>query len=71
MATRIGKILDFLSDGEWHSIEELQIVLNHPGHATEEILAFLEKYEFAKVDANNKRVKINKDFQELMKLTST
>jgi len=71
LASRIGRILDLLSDGEWHGIEELKQVLNHPGHATEEILAFLEKYEFAKVDGKNKRVKINKDFQELLELTST
>jgi len=71
LASRIGRILDLLSDGEWHGIEELKQVLNHPGHATEEILAFLEKYEFAKVDGENKRVKIDRDFQELLELTST
>lgn len=70
MATRIGRILDFLNDGEWHSIEELKKVLDHSGHATEEILAFLEKYEFAKVDVKNRKVKINKDFQELLELKS-
>ena len=70
MASRIGRILDLLSDGEWHGIEELKQLLNHPGHATEEILTFLDKYEFAKVDIQNKRVRINKDFQELLELTS-
>jgi hypothetical protein len=71
LASRIGRILDLLSDGEWHGIEELTQVLNQPGHATEEVIAFLDKYEFAEVDVKNKRVKINKDFQELLELTST
>ena len=71
MASRIGRILDLLSDGEWHGTEELKQALGLNEHAIEEVLAFLDKYEFAKVDVKNKRAKINKDFQELLELTST
>jgi len=71
LASRIGRILDLLGDGEWHGIEELKQMLNLNDHAVKEVLAFLDKYEFAKVDAKNKRVIINKDFQELLELTST
>jgi hypothetical protein len=71
LASRIGRILDLLSDGEWHGTEELKQILNLNDHAVEEVLAFLDKYEFAKVDIKNKRVRINKDFQELLELTST
>jgi hypothetical protein len=71
LASRIGRILDLLGDGDWHGIEELKQVLNFNEHTIEEVLAFLDKYEFARVDVKNKKVIINKDFQELLQLTST
>ena len=63
-------ILDLLSDGKWHGIEELTRKSGLDSWEVEEILSFLDKYEFAKVDFENGKVKINKAFQKLLELTT-
>ncbi len=70
MASKISMILDLLSDGKWHSIAGLSRKSSLDGREMEEILSFLDKYEFAKVDFENGKAKINKAFQKLLDLTT-
>ena len=66
MVSKITMILEILGDGKWHGIEELLLRLELNEHKFREIAAFLNKYDFVKIDEKNRRVKINRDFQKLL-----
>ena len=70
MASKISMILDLLSDGKVHGLADLSRKSSLDNWEMEEILSFLDKYEFAKVDFEKGKVKINKAFQKLMELTT-
>ena len=53
-------LLEVLSDGKWHGIDQLQHLMNLDDCEINEITAFLNKYDFAEVDDAKKRVKLNK-----------
>ncbi len=59
-------ILELLSDGRWHGVEELLSRAELNEQKVEEVTGFLSKYDFVKVDKKNKRVKINRDFRKLL-----
>ena len=69
--SKITMMLDILGDGRWHGVEALLAGLELSEHEFWEIMAFLNKYGFVKIDEKNKRVKINKDFQKLLAQAST
>jgi hypothetical protein len=69
--SKITMILEILSDGKWHGIEELQQRMELDEYEVREITTFLNKYDFAKIDDANKKVKINRDFQKLLTQTTT
>jgi DNA-binding IclR family transcriptional regulator len=64
-------ILDVLSDGKWHSVEELQKGLELDEDEVREVTEFLNKYDLAKVDEKNGKVKIDRNFQKLLTLSAT
>jgi len=64
--SKIAMVLEVLGDGKWHGIAELLMTLELNEHKFREIAAFLNKYDFVKVDEKNRRVKINRDFQKLL-----
>jgi hypothetical protein len=64
-------ILEILGDGEWHGIEELQQRMKLNEYEIQQVATFLSKYEFAKVDDVNKKVKINRNFQKFLAKTTT
>jgi DNA-binding IclR family transcriptional regulator len=66
LPSRIAGILDILSDGKWHGIEELQQQMDMDESEVQKIAAFLNKYDFTTVDDANKKVKINKNFHEFL-----
>ena len=70
MGSKISMILDLLSDGKWHSIAGLSRKSSLDSREIEELLSFLDKYEFAKVDFESGKAKINKAFQKLLDLTT-
>jgi DNA-binding IscR family transcriptional regulator len=59
-------ILELLSDGRWHRVEELLLKTGLDEQKLEKVTGFLSKYNFVKVDKKNKRVKINRDFRKLL-----
>ncbi len=71
MASKMAKALDLLRDGEWHSIEELQELVDLNGYQAEEFAAFLEEYDFASRDPVHNRVRLTKRFQDLLWETVT
>jgi DNA-binding IclR family transcriptional regulator len=64
-------ILELLSDGKWHGTEELLLRLGLNEQKLQEITAFLNRYDFVKIDDKNRKVKINKDFKKLLVQTVT
>ena len=69
MESRITMVLEILSDGKWHGIEELQQRMALSEHGVHEVATFLNKYDFAKIDCTNKKVKINRDFRKFLAQT--
>lgn len=62
-------MLEVLSDGEWHGIEELQQLVELNERQVREIAAFLFEYDLAVVDISSQKVRINKYFQEILTQT--
>jgi hypothetical protein len=71
MDSKIPMILEILSDGKWHEIKELQQRMELDEYKVQEITAFLNKYNFATLDDDNKKVKINRGFQKFLAQTTT
>jgi DNA-binding IclR family transcriptional regulator len=69
--SKLAMVLDILSDGKWHGIDELQQRLELDEHEVRVIAAFLSKYDFVKSDEENRKVRINRDFQKLLSQTVT
>ena len=59
-------ILELLSDGKWHGIEELLLRAGLSERKFWEVMGFLGEYGFVKSDEKNKKIKINRDFQRLL-----
>jgi DNA-binding IclR family transcriptional regulator len=66
MVSRAMDILELLSDGRWHGVEELLLRTGLNEQKFEEVTVFLSKYDFVKVDKKNKRVKIDRYFKKLL-----
>ena len=71
MVSKIAMILEMLGDGKWHEIEELQRRLGLNERRVQEITAFLNKYDFVKIDKEHGKVKINRNFKKLLAQTVT
>jgi DNA-binding IclR family transcriptional regulator len=71
VVSKITIILEMLGDGKWHEIEELQQRRGLNEHEVQEITAFLNKYDFVKIDKEHRKVKINRNFQKLLVQTVT
>jgi len=69
--SKLAMVLDILSDGKWHGIDELQQRLELDEREVRVIAAFLSKYDFVKSDEENRKVRINRDFQKLLSQTVT
>lgn len=61
----IERALEILKDGEWHSLDAVINELRLPKKMVERILCFLAEFEFIRLDEEEKRVKIDHDFQSL------
>ena len=66
MVSKVMVILELLSDGKWHGIEELLLGAGLSEQKFQEITGFLSEYGFVKVDEENKKLKVNRDFQRLL-----
>lgn len=64
--SKITLVLQLLSDGDWHKIEELKRAIGFDEYEIVELMGFLGKYGFATVDNTRVRVKVNPDFQKLL-----
>ena len=67
----MDEILELLEDSQWHLIDELQAKLLLPSEEIlNEIIHFLEKYEFVTFDIKEKKAKIEPLGLSLLQLPS-
>ena len=66
MVSRVMLILELLSDGKWHEIDELLVEVRLTEQKFREVTEFLDKYGFVEFDHENRKVKVNKDFRKLL-----
>jgi predicted transcriptional regulator len=59
-------ILELLSDGKWHETEELMLSVGLSAREFREIAGFLSKYGFVEVDEENRKLRVDRDFQRLL-----
>jgi predicted transcriptional regulator len=59
-------ILELLSDGKWHEIDELLVSVKLTEQKFRQVTEFLDKYGFVEFDHENRKVKVNKDFRKLL-----
>jgi len=59
-------ILELLSDGKWHGVEEMLLNTGLSELEILEVTDFLGKYGFVKVDEKNRKLRVNRDFQRLL-----
>jgi hypothetical protein len=64
--SKLALVLKVLKDGEWHGIEELQHLVELNEYQMQEVGAFLYEYDLATMDTQNKKLKINRCFQEFL-----
>ncbi len=70
LANKLCDLLDMLSDGKWHEANQLRKSMKFTVDEMKEILDFLGKYHFAKVDEKKERIKVDKDFQKILTQTA-
>lgn len=61
----INEILEILSDGKFHKIEELRVKININDFEMQEILFFMSKFDFVEV-VDKEKVKTKKNFKRLI-----
>ena len=66
MALKIEEVLEMLSDGEWHSLEEIRKKMNLNRNQIQQIAGFLKQYEFVRVDETEKRMRIEEAVRKFL-----
>ena len=66
VVSKVMAILELLSDGKWHGVEDLLVKTGLNEQKFQEITLFLSKYDFVQFDEEKQRVKINRDFRKLL-----
>ena len=70
MAYKLNRLLEIIGDGKWHETDQLKQLIDLSDCEVQGITDFLGKYDFAEVDDDKKRVKINKDFKKILTQTT-
>jgi DNA-binding IscR family transcriptional regulator len=66
MALKIVGVLEKLSDGKWHSFEEIRKKMNLSRNQIQQIAGFLKQYEFVTVDGPEKRMRIEEAVRKFL-----
>ena len=64
--SQLEMVLDLLSDGEWHSLGEIEDAILLKNHQVQEIVSFLFEYDLVSFDSENGVVKIKRPFREFL-----
>jgi DNA-binding IclR family transcriptional regulator len=66
MARKIAEILEILSDGQWHMLEEIQHEMKLDESQIWQIAEFLKEYEFITINETKKEMKLEKSVKKLL-----
>jgi len=64
--TKIGKILEILNDGQWHSIEDIKLTEKLNDSQSKAITKFLSVYDFITLDEENKKMKLKETARKFL-----
>lgn len=67
--SKIGMLLEVLTDNRWHRKESLKQRLMLNEFQFSELIAFLSEYDFVKFDSTSDNVKIKSTLQKLLSQT--
>jgi DNA-binding IclR family transcriptional regulator len=70
-ASQISEILEILTDGRWHMLDEIQRKTRLNNAQIEKIMTFLQKYEFVAVDETGKEVRLLDTVREFLNEKTT
>jgi DNA-binding IclR family transcriptional regulator len=68
---KITQFLQLLTDGKWHSLEELQRKMQLSRDRMKQIAKFLQNYEFVAEDETGKKLKIIDSARKFLVETTT
>ena len=71
MAFRVAGVLEILSDGDWHTLEEVRRKMNLNRNQIQQIATFLKEYEFVTLDAKQKRMRIEETARKFLTKKAT
>ncbi len=63
---KIALLLDFLVDGKWHGMQELQEVMQVDELQAREIASFLKDYGLARMDTKAWKVRLASHFRRFL-----
>jgi len=69
LGSELALLLEIVGDGEWHELVKLQQKVRLTEHKVQSIAVFLSMFGFVVVDEANLKLKIRRDFQELLART--
>jgi DNA-binding IclR family transcriptional regulator len=69
--SEISKILEILSDGQWHLLEEIQQKTELDKDKTRQVMVFLKKYSFIVLDEAKKRIRLEETVRNFLTQTAT
>jgi len=55
-----------LSDGRWHTLEEIQRKMKLDQNQAQQTVAFLEEYNFVVADETKKKIKLNEGVRKFL-----
>gem|GEM_PF-968258 len=70
-ASKIAKTLEYLKDGQWHTIEELREKMGLNEAQIRQIITFLSEYNFITMDKAERRVKLDEAIRQFLTRTTT
>jgi predicted transcriptional regulator len=65
----MGKILKLLSDGEWHTVDEIQERIRLTGSKVKRVIEFLKEYNLVIIDEGEHRIRLNDSVRKFLTQT--
>ena len=62
--SKVERVLEFLRDGEWHTLEEVEKKLELDEESISKLFAFLREYNFIIVDEEDGKVKLEENVRK-------
>jgi DNA-binding IclR family transcriptional regulator len=67
----MAKILELLSDGKWHTLEEIQGTTKLTKSSIMRVIQFLEEYGFVVADEEERKIRLDENVRKFLAQTVT